>query len=160
MNVGRYDVTPLSSSASPAFRNPSASASSRSTPPKPFTWRSTKPGAAIPGTEFLVRRGDLDHQVAVGLAEPDHREGGDRVQDELLRGSGLQARRAGDELRADDGGQLVVADPRQLRIRDGDDACREGAGRSRRRECAGYVRRAPARADPDDGVVRGDAEGA
>ena len=41
-------MTPVSSSASPAAAKPSASAPRKSTPAKPFTWRSTKPGAAMP----------------------------------------------------------------------------------------------------------------
>ena len=48
ISVGRYAVTPVSRSASPAVAKPSASAPRKSTPAKPLTWRSTKPGAAIP----------------------------------------------------------------------------------------------------------------
>ena len=58
------------------------------------------PGRAV--AQLLVGHADVDHQVPVGLAEPDHRQRREHVQHELLRGAGLQARRAGDELRADE----------------------------------------------------------
>ena len=52
--------------------------------------------------QLLVGHADVDHQVAVGLAEPDHRQRREHVQHELLRRAGLQPRRAGDELGADE----------------------------------------------------------
>ena len=206
ISVGRKEVTPVSSSASPARAYPSASASRKSTPPKPFTCRSTKPGAAMPrpfeplrptrgdtavgdlhvarnespptsaastpsliderqphvaagrleprrarpprrrppssetiatfasppaaderASDLLVgapvasatmRRtrarsfsfvgDDVHHQVAVRLAEPDHRDRRERVEDELLRGAGLQPGRARDHLGPDDDRDLTV----------------------------------------------------
>src|ERR1051325_4376209 len=48
------------------------------------------PMAAI--DELVVRRPEIDHQVAEGLAEADHRAGGDRVQDQLRRRARLHAR--------------------------------------------------------------------
>ena len=48
MNVGRKAVTPVSRMASAACRYPSVSAVRKSTPAKPLTWRSTKPGTAMP----------------------------------------------------------------------------------------------------------------
>src|SRR5436190_11617177 len=48
MNVGWKAVTPVRNRASPARRYASASAEKKSTPPKPFTCRSTNPGAATP----------------------------------------------------------------------------------------------------------------
>ena len=56
--------------------------------------------AADARAQLLVRRGDVDHEVAERLAQPDHRERRERVEDELLGRSRLQPRRAGEELRA------------------------------------------------------------
>ena len=47
-NVGWNAVTPVASIASPARRYAAASAAAKSTPPKPWTCRSTKPGTAMP----------------------------------------------------------------------------------------------------------------
>ena len=43
----------------------------------------------------------VDHQVAVGLADADHRGRGQHVQHQLRRGARLEPRRAGDDLRTD-----------------------------------------------------------
>ena len=53
-----------------------------------------------------VARDHVDHEIPERLAEPDHGHGRDRVQDQLLSGAGLQARRAGDHLGPDDGDDL------------------------------------------------------
>ena len=71
---------------------------------------------------FALPGDDVDHQVPERLPEPHHRDGRDRVQDELLGGPGLHPGRAGDHLRADDGvhgvvGQLGERAPRARRRR-------------------------------------------
>src|ERR687892_644496 len=53
---------------------------------------------ADPRPKLLVRRGDVDHERAVRLPEPDHGQGRERVEDELLRRTRLEARGAGEEL--------------------------------------------------------------
>ena len=80
------------------------------------------------GVELLVRRGDVDHQVAEGLPEPDHRDRRDHVQDELLRRARLEPRRAGEHLGADGEDDLVLREARQLGVRGRDDADRQRAG--------------------------------
>ena len=51
--------------------------------------------------EFLIGHCDVDHPVAVGHTEPDHRSRADHVQRHLLRGPGFHASRAGDDFGAD-----------------------------------------------------------
>ena len=109
--------------------------------------------------QLLVRRHDTDHQAFIRLAEANHRDRGDRVQDELLRGSRLQPRRAREDLRADDDGDLARAEAREVGSRNAHDAGGEGARRrcgSRRSE---GERRAAARAHDDDRVVPPGTEG-
>src|SRR5688572_28923489 len=62
--------------------------------------------------ELVVRRAKIDHEISVGLAESDHRAGGNRVEHELGRGSRLHARRAGDHLGAYNG------ENRYIKLRD------------------------------------------
>ena len=57
-------------------------------------------------------------RFAVRLAEPDHRDRRDLVEDELLRGARLEARRAGDHLGPDDDGDLVVGKRGRARSRE------------------------------------------
>ena len=111
-----------------------------------------------PGAQLLVRGADVDHQVAECLAEPDHRDRRDRVQDELLRRAGLQPRRAGEELRADDDGDLVVGDRGELGARRRGQRDRQRPGRGGRLDRPEHVRRPAAGADADHGVRRADAE--
>ena len=100
------------------------------------------------GAELLVRRDDVDHQVVEGLPEPDHRDRRDRVQDELLRRAGLQPRRAGEQLRADDDGRSRCSTrPASSRAGDADDAGGRGARGAGCLDRAEHVRRAPAGAD-------------
>ena len=260
MNVGRYAVTPVSSSASPAVVvRRRASAPRKSTPANPFTCRSTKPGhgdaaaaarrarrpsttavrrprrrpgraarrRALPrrraslrrapsarrrpapssraravvgvdageqrddrdlrvaagGVErrvdllrrlrrsraptirrtrarsFVVRRDDVDHQVAERLAEPDHRDRRDHVEHELLRRARLEPRRAGDHLGPDDDRDLVLGERAELGAVDRDDA-RPSARRPARASASAPsdVRRPAARAEADDRVGGADAE--
>ena len=250
-------MTPVSRSASPAVANPSASAPRKSTPAKPFTCRSTKPGhgdsatdtveadglhqAAVDrdvsrdeaavhercldaephgverlandaagvleprsrgrgvrrgeqhhdrdlrvapgrvercvdllrrrargerhdpphaGPELLVRRDDVDHQVAERLADADHRDRRDRVQHELLRGPRLEACRARENLCADDDGDLVVCERAERRAADTDDRHGQRADTLRFLERREDVGRAAAGADADDRVGIGDGESA
>ena len=108
--------------------------------------------------ELLVRRDDVDHQVAERLPDPDHRDGRDRVQDELLGGAGLEPRRPGDELAADDDRHVVVGEPRELGARHAYDRDGQRSRTARLLERAHDVRVAPARADPDDHVSVADGE--
>ena len=78
--------------------------------------------------ELRVAGDDVDHQVAERLAEPNHRDGRDRVQDELLRRAGLHPRRARDHLGPDDDDDLVVGERAELRSLGADDGDRERAG--------------------------------
>ena len=78
--------------------------------------------AAHAGAELVVRGDDVDHQVPERLAEPDHRDRRDHVEDELLRGAGLEPRRSREDLRPDDDRDLVLDERRELRVCDGDDA--------------------------------------
>ena len=103
-------------------------------------------------SELLVRGHDVDHEVPVGLSEPDHRNGRDRVEDELLCCSGLEPRRSGEELGPDDDGDLVVDERAELGVWRRDDAYGEGACARGRVECAENVGRGAARADAHDGV--------
>ena len=100
------------------------------------------------GAQLLVRGDDVDHQVVERLAEPDHRDGRDRVEHELLRRARLQPRRAGEELGADDDADLAVGE----RAPSSEPGARHDARRAarpppRRLERAERVRRPAARAD-------------
>ena len=74
----------------------------------------------------------VDHQVAVGLADLDHRDRGQHVEHHLGRGAGLEARRAGDELGADRRRDLQVDEVLQLGARPAGDEDDLGAGLARR----------------------------
>ena len=76
---------------------------------------------AGPDPQLLVRRLQVDHPVAQRLADPDHRPGGDHVQDHLGGRARLEPGRAGDDLGADQRGDLDV-----------DRARRAGSGGCRR----------------------------
>ena len=56
--------------------------------------------ALAPVDQLVVPGPQVHHQVAVGLAEPDHGAGGECVQHELRGGSRLHSGGAGDDLRA------------------------------------------------------------
>ena len=69
------------------------------------------PGAVLQ----LLRVGlDVDHQVAVGLADAHHRDGGQHVQHHLGRGAGLQPGRPGEHFGADAGRDDQVDEVLQL----------------------------------------------
>src|SRR5437762_11805 len=55
-----------------------------------------------PIDELVVGSAEIDHQIAVRFAEPDHRAGRDRIEYKLGSGSGLHARRSGHDFRTDD----------------------------------------------------------
>ena len=61
--------------------------------------------------EFGVFGGvDIDHEVAVGLADADHGEGGDAVEDELGGGAGFKAGGSGEDFGAGVEGEEEVGD--------------------------------------------------
>ena len=74
--------------------------------------------AATRARSFSFVGDDVDHEVPVRLPEADHRDRRDRVEDELLRRTGLEPRRAGEELRTDDDDDLVVDERAELGARD------------------------------------------
>ena len=79
---------------------PPASASRRaarrpSTPPSSTTSRRAR------ARSLAERRRQVDHAIAVDLAQANERGGGERVQGELGRGARLEPRGAGEDLRAD-----------------------------------------------------------
>ena len=102
--------------------------------------------AADARAQLLVRRGDVDHEVAVRLAEPDHRDRREHVEDELLRRPGLEPRRAGEELGADDdddrmlGDRLELGARRPRRRRPWRARCGRSLERARRRRACGRSR--------------------
>src|SRR5580658_3601394 len=53
--------------------------------------------------ELLVLRPDVDHEVAVDVAEARHRSGGDHIQDHLVGCAGFHAGGSGQNFRADFG---------------------------------------------------------
>ena len=109
--------------------------------------------APRPLPQLGVVRHDADHQTAVRAAEPNHRHRRDRVEDELLGRAGLEASRARDHLRADDGRHLVLGDVARgasVRTGDGDG---ERAARPGRLEGGEHERRPARRADGDDAIL-------
>ena len=61
--------------------------------------------AESPIAQFHVGGVEVDHQVFFDLAEANHGEGAEDVQDELSGGAGLKSGRPGEHLRADVDGQ-------------------------------------------------------
>ncbi len=53
---------------------------------------------------------DVDHEVAVGFAELDHREGGDHVEDDFGGGAGFEAGGAGEDFGAGGDGDVEIGD--------------------------------------------------
>src|SRR6185503_12989723 len=80
--------------------------------------------------QLVVGSAEIDHQIAVGLAEPDHRAGGDGVEYELGGSAGLHPGRSRHDFGADDGQHRHVdtRDEVRRRGRAGDDP---GAGAER-----------------------------
>ncbi len=74
--------------------------------------------ADAPVHELPAHRPEVDHQVPVDLAEPDHDGGAQRVEHQLGGRPGLHPGGARDDLRADEGRDQVVGRPaRRLRGR-------------------------------------------
>ena len=109
--------------------------------------------------QLRVAGDDVDHQVPERPAEPDHRDGRDRVQDELLRRPGLHPRRARDHLGPGDRDDLVVGQTAELGVAGAHDGDRQRAGFGRRARGAERVGRAAARRERDDRVGRADLSG-
>ena len=98
---------PASSETIATFASPPEAASASS------TWSGVgaarlRDDAVDARSELVVRRDDVDHEVAVGLPEADHRDRRDHVEDELLRRARLEPRRACDHLGPDDDRDLVI----------------------------------------------------
>ena len=70
--------------------------------------------AARPVARLLAAGLQVDHQVAVGLADAHHGDGGQHVEHHLGRGPGLEPCRAGDDLRSDRGSYHHVDEGLQL----------------------------------------------
>jgi hypothetical protein len=108
--------------------------------------------------ELGVGRAQVDHQVAVALADADHRTGGDHVEHLLGGGPRLQARRSGEHLGADDGHDAQVGDlSHRLRRRRAGDQPRRGPEGPRAGERGAHEGRRPGSRDADHDVARGDA---
>jgi hypothetical protein len=108
-----------------------------------------------PAAELLVGRDQVDHQVRPGPAELDHQRRGERVQDHLLRGAGLQPGGARDHLGPGVGGDHDVGQRRQrgVRVRGHQHGRRPGGAGGL--QGAGDVRRAPGSSEADDEVLTG-----
>ena len=65
--------------------------------------------ALTPVDQLVVPGPQIHHQVAIGLAHPNHRAGRERVEHQLGGGAALHPGRAGDDLGADRHGDADVA---------------------------------------------------
>ena len=148
--------TPASRETIATFASPSAAASA--SPPLRLGSGGRPDDAPDSRVQLLVGRRDVDHQIAERLSEADHGDRRKHVQNQLLRRSRLEARRAGQKLRADDHDDGVIHERLQRRLGRGDDAGRRRTGRDRSLDCAQHVRRSSAGADADDDVVPSDLE--
>ena len=108
-------------------------------------------------TSFGVRRLQIDHQVAVRLAEQHHRAGREHVEHELGRGAGLEARRAADDFRPDDGRDHQVGRVGKCRAVVAGQADGEGADLAGVLQAADDIRRSPAGGDADQHVARAES---
>ena len=68
--------------------------------------------------ELFVFRGDVDHEVAVDVAEARHGGGGDHVENHFVGGAGLHAGGSGEDFGADlgDDGEVGGAFERRVGI--------------------------------------------
>lgn len=96
---------------------------------------------------------EVDHEVAEDGAGADHDGGGEHVEDELGGGAGFEARGAGEDLGAGDGGDGEVGDGGHLRVRNAGEGDGEGADLFGALEGAEDVGSAAAGGDADDRVV-------
>ena len=105
-----------------------------------------------PVSQFVVRRPDVDHEVAVCLPELDHGRCRDRVESDLLSRSGVQPARTGDHLSADDQLDGVVSGlaKRAARVARQPDGGR--TNRTRVIDCTQDIWRAPAGRDANNGI--------
>ena len=108
--------------------------------------------------QLVVRRDDVDHEVAVRLAQPDHRDGRDHVEDELLRRPGLEPGRACDDLGPD--GTRISWSARSASSDPAADTTATVVAPAARAAASAPQRErgASARAEADDGVVLADGE--
>ena len=109
--------------------------------------------AAAAILQLLRGRLHVDHQVAVGLADADHRGGGEDVQHHLRRGAGLQARRAGEHFRSDARRDDQVDEVREVRARPARDEDDAQARLARARQRAADERRHAAGRNADHDVL-------
>ena len=56
-------------------------------------------GPFTAGPQFFIGGAEVNHEVAVHLARPDHGTGAERVKDKLLRGTGFEPGAARQQLR-------------------------------------------------------------
>ena len=132
--------------ASPSAASSAASTSSGDAPVASSTMRRTRARSL----SFVARTSTMRFPKV--LPGPHHRHRRDRVEDELLGGARLQARRAGEELGADDDDDLVIDELGERRVGRRHDGARERAGGGSRLDRSDDERRAPARADAQHGV--------
>lgn len=105
--------------------------------------------------ELVVRGAEIDHQVAVGLAETDHCAGGEHVEHHFRRCARFETRRTAHHFGADDGVDRHVGDDRKVRIAIATEANRSRAHLLRILQSADDVRRPAAAGDADNDVAMG-----
>ena len=95
----------------------------------------------------------VDHQVAEGRARAHHHAGGEHVQHQLGRGTGLQARGAGEDLRSGGGRNGDLGCPGECGAGNAAQADGERAQALRVRHPAKHIGRAPTGGYTDEGVL-------
>src|SRR6185436_10156289 len=104
--------------------------------------------------QLVVGGAEIDHQIAVGLAEPDHRAGGDGVEHEFGGGTGFHPGRSRNDFGADDREHRHVdaRDEIRRRRRAGDDSG-AGAERGSSLERGAHVRSGSRGSDSDHEIL-------
>jgi len=103
--------------------------------------------------QFLVGRLQVDHQIAVGLAQLDHGAGGEHVQHQLGRRPGFQPSAAADHLRPDDRDDHLLRHGGHFGIGVARQADRQSSDLAGVAQAADHVGRAAAGGDAHHGVV-------
>ncbi len=114
--------------------------------------------AAGAGAQLLVGGAHVDHEVPVGLAQADHGDRRDEVEDEFLRGAGLEAGGAGEQFGSDDDLDAVVGRGGERGAGVAGQADGERPAGAGGLDGADRVRGPAGGGDADDGVVRADVQ--